>query len=204
VRAFARKTAAIVGLVGALLAAQVPAAHATIFATGTCVLKFAFNFSGGSVGPGLLTHPSFSMTVTNDSVDFSPDAITGWSGTQPCGVVDTSGVTNTARNTTITSAGGSSSVWTCGAVVAGGTFHQSWATRGGQSDPPAADMSFGLDGTWGAWEVNFASVTSSPLVEGVIHLTADPTFATEASACATNGVNTIHMIGVEAFNDPQL
>ena len=199
-----RKLGVILVACSSLLTTAAPHANANIFASGVCVLKFAFHFSNGTVGPGATTSPTFTMTVTNGPVDFSPDAVSGWAGTQPCALASTTAIADYARSTSIALGAGSSSIWSCAGAVAGGSFSQGWFMRSGQSDPPGPDVTFGLDGTWGSWELTFKSITSSPLVEGAIHLVPDPSFPTEGATCLLTGLATIHMIGVEVFNDPEL
>src|SRR5436190_2036830 len=69
----------------------------------------------------------------------------------------------------------------------------------------AVTVNFGgnhtISGTWGAWVM---SLGAGLTFQGVIELHHNPSFASDATNCAGSGTSTIHMLGVEVFEDPQL
>lgn len=166
-------------------------ANAGIF-TGTCVLNVTFQFF--SPVNGTTSAPSYSVSISPSAADFDPL----WSGTQPCAV---SGDVSPAR-TTVGGGSGSSTIWSCGAVLASGDWDQSWFNRSGNAGPPSLNGSHTITGTWDNWEM----VVRNPSLSftGNIHLTLSPFENSKALGCAGGGITSLTMIGVMVFQDPEV
>lgn len=175
----------IVPLIALIMLVGVPQpAHASLW-SGACALDVRFVFSEPIQLSG--SNPSYTVTVT-PAVDLDP----GWSGSQPC---VTSLDIDPFRSTSV-GASGTSSLWTCAAVLASGPWDQTWQKQSGDFNPPPVFGSHSITGAWGAWTV---LVTSPSLnFTGVLELTLDT--ATPTPACI--GATSVRTTGVMVFQDP--
>jgi len=175
----------------AVVALMVPSssAHASLWG-GTCELDVTFTFSSPirRLDPLALTRPGYSISVA-PAVDLDP--LTG--GSQPCAV--TLSGTNPFRETSV-SASGTSTLWTCEAANADGSWTQGW-----NGSPPSVNGSHLITGGPDAWTMvvhNSPSLTFAGTMELVIH----PDDAGKLAQCELNGVSSLKMTGVMVFQDP--
>lgn len=175
----------IVPLIALLMLVGVPQpAHAALW-SGACALDVRFVFSEPIQPTG--SNPNYTVTVT-PAVDLD----TGWPGSQPClSSLDV----DPFRSTSVV-ASGSSSLWTCGAVLASGPWDQGWQNQAGAFTPPAVFGSHSITGAWGAWTVLITSPSLN--FTGVIELTLDT--GTPTPACI--GATSVRTTGVMVFQDP--
>lgn len=150
-----------------------PSASASSLVHGECVVNLTFDFD--SPVKSTLTSPTYSL-----------------SGLGQCFTL-----LNTDLDPTTSVVGsGSSTVWSCGATLAGGTWDQSWDPA-----PSAIAGVHSITGTWGAWEI----VVQAPGYLGVGEFTTradQPSEALKVTKCATSGISKIKMTGVLSFQDP--
>jgi len=182
-----RRALIIAIAVAALMVGLVPNASAGLY-SGSCQLVLTFNFSSGV---GLDTKPSYSISAS-PAVDLDPT----WSGSQPCLV--TLDAFNPTRETSV-SGSGSSSIWACGAVLASGSWDQSWTNKSGGSSPSAIFGSHTITGSFGEWILEVRNPLS---FVGAAEMTVHPLDATKAAQCASGGFSSIRMIGTMVFQDP--
>lgn len=157
------------GSVALFLAAGQTPADASIF-VGECTINLNFSFSSG-VGP--LTKPSYSFSGSQ----------TGLGCVLPIG--------GPFSDTSI-SGSGSSTLWSCGAVVSSGSWSQTFSAP---AVPNVSGFHF-MEGTWGAWTMvltgsNFAAVVELTTVE-----------AAKVASCGNSSITSIAMTGVQVFADP--
>jgi hypothetical protein len=97
---------------------------------------------------------------------------------------------------------GSSSIFTCGAALASGSWSQSWTNSSGSSNPPDVVGSHVLTGTWDDWELEVVNPSLS--FTGVAHLRLAPFEQLKTATCATGSISSIAMVGVMYFQDPEV
>ena len=185
----ARKSVVLLSAAFAMLAVGVPHANATVVDSGECAVTVNFSFGSNPVNQTLKNH-SYSFTIGN--------VLSGVS-VKPC-VLKGDSLTDVIRPTN--GSGDGSGPWSCALVEnAQGTAFQTWTDSAGTLDPPPLNGSHTISGTYGAWAM---FLTSGLQFEGVIALTQNPSYSSEATNCQGPGTSTIHMIGIEVFEDPQL
>lgn len=176
------------GLSMILLVVTGPQASAQVW-TGACVLNVTFQFGSPVRLTG--TNPGYTISVT-PAADLDPT----WSGSQPC--VTSLDALSPARATSV-SASGSSTLWTCGSVLASGRWDQQWTDRSGNSSPPAVFGSHTIAGSWGDWVLEVRNPSLNFL--GIMPLTVHPSSASKIAQCST-GISSLTMTGVMEFQDP--
>jgi hypothetical protein len=178
---------ALCALAGLLL--PFPSASASLW-SGTCALDVTFSFSSPvrRLDPLALTRPSYSISVA-PAVDLDP--LTG--GSQPCAV--TLSGTNPFRETSV-SASGTSTLWTCEATSAGGSWTQGW-----NGSPPSVNGSHLITGGSDAWTMVVHN-GPPPTFAGSMELVIHPDDAGKLAQCELNGVSSLKMTGVMVFQDP--
>jgi hypothetical protein len=175
------------------VAAMVPTfgaapAQAFLF-VGTCELRVTFSFNQ-PIGP--------ATTLRSYSVSIAPLV----SGVMPCQTTE-DGV-DVLRTTWLESTTGTSSVWSCGAVVAGGGWRQRWQTADGTFTPSLAVGFHQVYGTWGEWVVPLQGLNAVNFA-GAIELTLDPLTAQQQTQQCLNGtLSQLRTVGVQVFEDPIL
>ena len=177
----------IVTCVAVAAAVAVTAAPAEAAAwNGSCALNVTFNFTSPVLRAGLtVTRPSYTISVT-PAADLNP--LTGVS--EPCEVAP--GGLSPFRETSVT-AGGTSSLWTCEATDAGGTWNQSW-----NPSPPAVSGSHVITGGPGGWTMVLHNSPTLTFV-GVMHLVVHPSDALKLAQCEVSGMSSLRMTGVLEF-----
>ena len=184
-----RVVATVVVLVAVL--GNSPSAQASLW-SGTCALTLTFNFSSPVRSPDALnltvSTPSYSISVA-PFTDLNP--LTGaW---EAC-AISLSGL-DPFRETWV-SAGGSSTVWTCEATDAGGTWNQSW-----YPSPPSVFGSHVITGGPDGWTMLVHNSPSLTFV-GSIELTVHPDDALQLARCEVSGMTSLRLMGVMVFQDP--
>jgi hypothetical protein len=159
-----------------------------IFFVGTCELQVVFHFNQ-PIGFATVGNPGYWIEVAPLQA-----------GVMPCQITDK--VLDPLRNTGIT-ANGSSSIWNCDAVLAGGGWSQSWSHANGSPSPaPVSGGQHTVTGAWDNWvlqaqgpnPVNYASI---------IPLRANPTrIAAMAARCSNGSLWELYTIGTQVFQDP--
>jgi hypothetical protein len=153
---------------------------------GSCQLSVTFRFQSQPIGFGTFRNPSYT-------IDAFP--------LLPCQLTDD--VLDPLRSTSITASGGSD-IFNCEAVVASGSWSQSWQKGNGSYSPqPVIGGSHRVYGTYDNWvmELEGPSVVQ---FAGAIHLRLDPTRAAFTSAaCASGSLWELQTIGTQVFEDPQ-
>ncbi|MGH2754970.1 MAG: hypothetical protein ACRDLB_11115, partial [Actinomycetota bacterium] len=120
-------------------------------------------------------------------------------GTQECAI--SLDALEFSRTTDI-SASGTSTEFSCSAVVASGSWDQEWRDSGGASSPtPMFGGTHTIDGTWGDWVLTIRD-DDPAVVIGVAQLTVDPGGATDFSQCPLVGLTRLRMVGAIVFQDP--
>jgi hypothetical protein len=157
---------------------------------GTCALDLTFTF-GSRVKPAnavtlTATAPTYSIAVT-PAADLNPQ--TG--ADEPCAV--TLSALNPFRETSVTSASGASTVWTCEATDGEGSWTQAW-----DPSPPVATGSHTITGGGGAWTMTFTNALASFV--GVMELTVHPDDSAKLNTCRTTGILSLKMTGLMAFS----
>ncbi len=175
----------------AAVLASAPAAEASLW-SGTCAVNVTFTFSSPVRSPDpttlTVTRPSYSISVA-PAADLNPLT----SASEPCAVT-LSGV-DPFRETSV-SASGTSTLWTCQATRAGGSWTQSWG-----GSPPAVSGSHAIVGGPDGWTMvvhNSPSLTFVGTMELVVH----PGDTAKLAQCALGGITSLTMTGVMVFQDP--
>ena len=163
-------------------------AEAFLF-VGTCELRVTFSFNQ-PIGP--------ATTLRSYSVSIAPLV----PGVMPCQTTE-DGV-DVMRTTWVEFTTGTSSVWSCGAVIAGGGWRQGWRTADGTFTPSLAVGFHQVYGTWGEWVVPLQGLNAVNFL-GVIELTLDPlTAQQQTQQCLTGSLTRLRTVGVQVFEDPIL
>jgi hypothetical protein len=184
-----RRRLSLVVTLLALSMAIVPRAEASLW-TGACAVNVRFSFS--TPIRTVLTAPNYSVTVSQVA-DVDPTK----TGSQGCAV--TLDPLNIGRATAV-SASGTSTEFSCSAVVASGGWNQQWVDSSGSGSPPPMVGSHTVSGTWGNWQLTL--VDDNLAVVGVADLTVAASSAADLSQCPLNGLWSLTMTGVLVFQDP--
>jgi hypothetical protein len=177
-----RRTALLATLIVTALTWSAPNANAWL-STGACAVRVQFTFNARVKSSAVaLTHPSFSVSLS--SLLGESCAIT-LSGLDPI-------------HSTNASASGTSTIWTCESVFAGGS---NWNQSFGPTVAPVDNALFTVTGSWGDWNIVLLD-TGPPTYVGEVHLTLDPFQALTLAACETGGITSLSMVGVLVFQDP--
>ena len=179
----------LVGMIVALSMTMLPQADAALW-TGACLVNVRFNFTTPVRTYG--TAPDYSISVSSVA-DVDPTK----SGTQGCAV--TLDPLEIGRGTSVV-ANGSSTEWSCAAVVASGRWDQQWFDSSGSGSPPSMIGSHSMVGTWGHWTL--ALTDANLAVVGVAELTLAPGEATKLAQCPLIGFTSLGMTGTLVFQDP--
>ena len=187
-----RILALVVGLAALTptMAAPVSASDTkVVIYAGTCQLRVTFHFIGEPIGFATLGNPGYWIEV---------QPLVG----PPCVITDDP--LDPLRTTSVTASGGSD-IFDCEAVVASGSWSQSWTKGSGVHSPqPVSGGRHKLYGTYDNWILE----TEGPSVvqfAGAIHLRLDPTRAAFTSAaCASRSLWELQTIGTQVFEDPHL
>jgi hypothetical protein len=88
--------------------------------------------------------------------------------------------------------------------VASGSWSQSWTKANGTPTPePVQSGRHKVFGTWDNWVIETEGPSATTFA-GAIYLQLDPLWAGQAAAQCSNGsLWELHMIGTQAFQDPQ-
>jgi len=170
-----------------LLAAHSPA-KASLW-SGACIVNVTFNFL--SPIRATTTSPSYNVSLSG-GIDLDPLT----AGVQACAI--TLDALEPLRKTSA-SGSGSSTIWSCGATLASGSWEQEWRDASGNLNPPRVNGSHSIVGTWDDWTMELR-VPSLSFV-GVAELTLAPFENLKAVDCL-NGINSLTMSGVMVFQDP--
>lgn len=168
----------------ALFAATAAPARAGLW-TGACALRVRLDFSSPMRGP--LDGGGYQLDVAAVA-DLDPTKV----GAQPCAATLSAEVTTG----TSVSGAGTATVWSCGAMAGGGTWHQTFDPEG----PAGFSGSHRLAGAWGAWTLQVAN--PSLTVVGVGELTLQAAEGTKTPACALGQMDSVTMVGTLVFQDP--
>lgn len=170
-------------------------AQAGIF-SGVCSLELVFHFSGSGMN-GTTSAPDYEIEVRPFLADFDP---LGWSGAQPC--VVSGDIENPARDTFVTADNGDSTIFSCAAVAGGGNWDQGWLRFNGQSAPASVDGNHTIEGTWDNWVLT--ATNSSLTFTGAVQLRLSPFEHLTAARCATGNIQSLRMVGLFVFQDPEI
>jgi len=178
----------VLTIVMALTAGAAPARAAPW--GGTCALDLTFTFAtrvkSVSLSPLVVTAPGYSIAVA-PAADLDPQT-----GADEACAVELSAL-DPFRETAVTSATGSSTVWTCEATEGEGTWTQSW-----DPSPPAAQGFHTIAGGGGAWTMTFTNAPAT--FAGAMKLTVHPDDAAKLAACPTTGILSLKTTGVMVFS----
>ena len=175
-------------LVGGML--PTPPASGVSLWSAACALNLRFDFNSPIRATG--TAPGYDLIVTA-SQDLDPQA----GGLQTCAsTVETAEL----LRSTIVDADGSSSLWSCSAVLASGNWDQEWVDSGGDRSPPSLEGGHTIAGTWGDWQLVVRDQALTTV--GVGQFTVDARDADLISDCPLVGVTTLRMTGAVFYQDP--
>lgn len=162
-----------------------PSAHA-ILASGACVFTVTFNFDTRvHSSANQLTHPDYTVSGGNPVPPLSSS----------CAIPLTA--LNDPLNDTGMVGFGDSTIWTCEATVAGGTWDQDWEG----AIPSIENGAHKIAGSWGAWEMVLWDLSPTAYV-GSMTLTVHPDDVTKLSTCQSSGIRSLKMVGIMVFQDP--
>jgi hypothetical protein len=174
----------IAATVAALIATTVTPAQANLW-TGACALRITVNFRSPARPP--LTSTGYDLDVAGlADLDLTRP------GVQSCAA------TLSGEPTTETWVAGSgfASVWSCGASLGTGTWHQTFDPEG----PGGFSGSHTFAGSWGAWTLQVANPTLN--VVGAGEFTLQAVEATKTPGCAIGQIQSVTMVGTLVFQDP--
>lgn len=179
-----RRKFLVAAAVAALFASTAPPAHAGLW-SGACGVSLTIDFRSPVRAP--LDNVAYDMTLVGlQDLDLTRP------GTQSC--ITT--LTGEVMGGTWAGGSGIASVWSCGASVAQGTWHQSFDPEG----PEGFSGTHALTGSWGAWTLSVANTSLNVL--GVGELTLQAVEATKTPSCAVGTLQSVTMVGTLVFQDP--